>query len=93
MTDVIKLHKQPVQTDLVRGLRNLADKLEANGGAGIGEDMPVITTMVVLAGHTVVTHLPEGDLAHEVFWELWSWGPRCDAFTVRGLMATVLKGH
>jgi hypothetical protein len=81
------LHKQPVQSDIVTGLRNLADKIEK----GEIEDMPVITTCVLMLGHTSDRLLDNGDMARGSTYDLYSWGPRCDAFTVRGLMATCLN--
>lgn len=82
------LHKEPVQSDIVTGLRNLADKIEK----GEVEDMPVITTCVLALGHTHDKLYDNGELGHSATYDLYSWGPRCDTFTVRGLLQTCLNG-
>lgn len=89
--NVVSLHRAQVQEDIIGGLRNLADRLEAEGPDAYG--MPAVTTVAVMLGHSSVTPIEDGELEHRTWWELFSWGKRKDAFTVRGLMATVLKGH
>jgi hypothetical protein len=84
MTDkVLTLHPTPQQNDIVAGLRNLADKIEA----GTVEDMPVITTVVCLLGHTESKLETNGDIGRYLDYAEYAWGPRCDTFSVVGLMA------
>lgn len=89
MGSVLSLHKAAVQDDIVAGLRSLADSIE-RGEVG---DMPVITTCVVALGHSSVTSGSDDCLLHDVTSDMYSWGPRKDVFTVRGLLATILKDN
>lgn len=93
MTDdkVVQLIKTPVQHDIVAGLRRLADNLEREGAAAY--DMDAVSTVHVILGHTRTVPANNGseDLEQSCEWTTFSWGPRCDPFTVRGLMATVLN--
>lgn len=84
---VVTLHKTPPQHDVVAGLRNLADKIER------GEELDIVTTCVVMLGHTSDRLLENGDMERGSDYSLYSLGPRSDAFTVRGLMSTMLNFH
>lgn len=90
---IVTLHTPPAQADIVRGLRSLADRLEQDGAAG--EGMDAITTVMVLLGHSnsKPSNDGSGDLDQSCQWQLYSWGPRTDPFTTRGLLATVMRGH
>jgi hypothetical protein len=87
--NVIQLHKPAIQEDIVRGLRNLADRLEQEGPATC--DMPAVTTVCVVLGHSEAKPLPDGDIARTSWSNIYTWGARNDPFTVRGLLMTVLK--
>ena len=63
-------------------LRRIADDLEA-GKFGL------MTTCVVALGHTSDRPMDNGDRLQQERHELFGCGPRCDAFTVRGLLLTV----
>jgi hypothetical protein len=87
--NIVSLHKPPMQEDIIRGLRNLADKLEQEGAEAY--DMPVVSTVVVVMGHSEVKPAEDGDLAHTTWLETFAWGPRCDIFTMRGLLVSATK--
>ncbi len=84
---VITLHPIPKQNDIVEGLRNLADAIEA----GTVEDMPVITTVVCLLGHTDSKLEEDGSIGRYIDFDRYAWGPRCDSFTIGGLLAYAAK--
>lgn len=87
---VLTLHKPAPADDIVRTLRLIADDIEA------GKVEWPVTTAVLILGHTGVDR-PEGDDERwqEMFWRTYGVGPRSDAFTVRGLLATAIHhwGH
>ena len=84
---IISLAKIAPQTDIVKGLRNLADLIETKS-----DDVPaVISTCVVILGHTEKKLLDNNEIEHSSIWDRWCWGPRNDIFTIRGLLATVLR--
>lgn len=84
---ILKLHSEPIQSDIVAGLRNLADKIER----GAVEDMPVVSTCVVVLGHSSSKTLADDERGHEVWHDLYSWGPRSDPIAVRGFLSTALR--
>lgn len=86
---ILTLHKTPEQTDIIRGLRALADRLEQEGAEAY--DMPLVTTCVCVLGHTTKELLANGEIVHETWSEVFGWGPRNDAFSVRGLLATAIR--
>jgi hypothetical protein len=91
---VVSLHKGIPADDIPAGLRRLADTIEA----GMVDDMPVITTAVVVLGHSadkLEAGRPgeEGEVAHQSSWAMYGFGPRCDTFTIRGLLATSVTGE
>lgn len=90
MNAVVQLHQPRAIDDVPATLRRIADEIEA------GElDWPV-TTAVVLLGHTDSERpASDGVLMQNNYWSTYGAGPRCDTFTVRGLMATALRewGH
>lgn len=84
---VVQLRQERPADNVSASLRALADEIES----GKHGDYPV-TTCVVLIGHTDSEVLiGNGELAQATFWSTRGYGPRCDAFTVRGLMATALR--
>ena len=87
MSEPISIIRAYPQDDIVGGLRNLADQIEA----GEVEDVDVISTVVVCFGHARVTPLPDGELEHDIVSSYRAWRPRKDMFTIRGLLATILK--
>jgi hypothetical protein len=79
---VLQLHKPKPCDDIVDGLRKLADRIEA-GEHGL------ISTAIVCLGHTFDSEPDsEGFVSHCSDNELFGYGPRCDTFTVRGLLLT-----
>lgn len=84
MTQPIQLHRALPQDDIVGGLRNLADQIEQGDVS-----MDVISTVVVALGHSRVTPIEGGELAHDAEYDMYSWGPRKDMFTIRGLLTTI----
>jgi CobQ-like glutamine amidotransferase family enzyme len=81
MTNVIELKKPIVADDIIAGLRGLADRIES------GEVEGPITTAMVILGHTWETR--EGDdIGHHGWTDSYAFGPRCDLFTCRGLIAS-----
>jgi hypothetical protein len=87
MTNIVQLRQDRPCNDVAATLRRIADEVEA----GEHGDWPV-TTCVVLLGHTD-SEIPAGDgsYAQEMWWHTYGAGPRCDTFTVRGLIATALN--
>lgn len=85
--NILQLHKPKPCADVSATLRRIADQVDA----GEHGDWPV-TTCVVLLGHTDAEVPTEnGDLTQASYWTTFGAGPRCDSFTVRGLMATCLR--
>lgn len=88
-TNVVSLHAGIPADDIVAGLRRLADTIEA----GEVEDIPVVTTAAVVLGHTSQSkeageNGEEGQVIHKSYFALYGFGPRCDTYTIRGLLAT-----
>jgi hypothetical protein len=79
---IVALHKPKPCEDVVATLRRIADDIE-NDEVG----WPVTTAVLVL-GHTEAEVSVGGDLVQENHWETFGAGPRCDAYTVRGLLLT-----
>lgn len=83
---VLQLKKPIAADDVVAGLRGLAGMIEAGD-----IEFPVSTCLVIL-GHTKEGR--DGDhVIHSSDHELFGYGPRCDTFTVRGLLATAVLNH
>lgn len=83
---VIQLQQSKPCSDIPATLRRLADEIER----GETEFSPV-TTCVVVLGHTSSERLVDGELQEQADWSTYGMGPRCDTFTVRGLMASALR--
>lgn len=82
MTVVSLKQRAPDANDVVKGLRNIADSIET------GEiDFPISTAVVIL-GHTQILPSDEDVIATRAYWDTFALGPRCDEFTVRGLITT-----
>lgn len=81
MTNVVEIKKPWAPEDIVKGLRNLADEIEAG-------EIALTTTCIVALGHT--TDHREGDeIMRGSSYSLFGFGPRCDTFTMRGLLLSV----
>lgn len=83
----IQLHTSFEPDDIVKGLRQLADTIE-NGQV---ENMPVITTCLVMLGHTRSKLEADGSKTLYYDTKYYGFGERCDTFTTRGLAATFLS--
>ncbi len=85
MTNIVSLKKTVVADDIVRGLRRLADGIEA----GTEVDWP-ITSCIIVIGHTQQS--VSGDMIEDQsFVESYGLGPRCDDFTKVGLLMRAMK--
>ncbi len=67
-------------SDISGTLRNIADQIDAG-------DFGVITTCVVVTGHSS-DRMEEGNKVCSNRFEIFGAGPRCDIYTVRGLLLT-----
>lgn len=63
-------------------LRRIADAIEAG-------DYGLATTCVIGIGHTSQRPDGDGNIEQSDEFELFGCGPRCDIFTVRGLLLTL----
>lgn len=86
MTNIVPITKPFAPDDIVAGLRKLAEQIEA-GEYGLK------TTCVVLVGHTEDRPGDGGDRMHCMSYEIFGYGPRCDTFTVAGLLTTAAVNH
>ena len=85
MTNIISLHSPKPADDISETLRRIADDLD------LGKYEFPVTTAVLLLGHTD-SEVPVGDgiMSQQTYWKTYGLGPRCDTFTVRGLIATCM---
>jgi hypothetical protein len=81
-TKVVTLHQPFAPDEIPATLRRIADQIEKG-------EYGVVTTCLVVTGHTSDKPMPDGDKLQQERYELFGCGPRCDAFTVRGLLLTV----
>lgn len=88
LAGVTPIRKPIAATNVSASLRKLADDIDA----GL-PDFQVITTCVVLLGHTYSESNPDknGNMEQRVDFSTRGFGSRCDTFTVRGLMASCLS--
>jgi hypothetical protein len=85
VTAVIAQIRAPIPADdVVSGLRGLDDRIES------GEVEYPVSTCLVLIGHTSDRN-HDGEVWHRSDHDMFGYGPRCDTFTVRGLLATALR--
>lgn len=77
---VVALRPQNSCDDIVTGLRNIANDIEA-GKFGL------MTTCVVCLGHTEDRPADGGTVQSDMN-EVFGLGPRSDTFTIRGLLLT-----
>lgn len=82
---VLQLHKASANNDVVATLRRIADDIE-----GGNLEWPV-TTAVLVVGHTDAEVPAGSSLMQSAYWTTYGMGPRCDTFTVRGLISSVLS--
>lgn len=78
---IVALHKPFEPDDISSTLRRIADEFEAG-------EYGLMTTCLVVMGHTGDRPGDGAKLISERH-ELFGCGPRCDMFTVRGLLLTV----
>lgn len=81
MSNIVELKKPFAPDDIAPTLRRIADDIEA-GEHGL------MTTCLVVLGHTA-DRMEGGIKFQQERYELFGCGPRCDAFTTRGLLLTV----
>lgn len=67
-------------SDIAGTLRNIADEIEAG-------EFGIISTCVVVTGHTD-DRMEGGQKVCRDRFQIFGAGPRCDIFTVRGLLLT-----
>lgn len=85
--NVIALHQAKPADDVSATLRRIADEVEA------GEIEWPVTTAVVILGHTdAEVPQADGSLAERSYWATYAAGPRTGTFTVRGLVASAMRG-
>lgn len=81
MGDIVPIQKPFAPDDIPATLRRIADEMEA-GEHGLR------TTCLVVLGHTEERPMENGDKLQRNVFSLFGCGPRCDAFTIRGLLLT-----
>lgn len=79
--NVVPLRQTFAADDIPSTLRRIADDIE-EGQFGLR------TTCVVVLGHTEEKMLADGDKVQGDAFEVFGAGPRCDIYTVRGLLLT-----
>jgi hypothetical protein len=82
MSNIVPIQKPFAPDDVPATLRRIADDIE-KGEHGL------MTTCLVVLGHTGEGPVENGVKLQKERYELFGCGPRCDAFTVRGLLLTV----
>jgi hypothetical protein len=82
VSNVTQIAKPFAPDEIPATLRRIADEVE-QGEYGL------MTTCLVVLGHTSDRPGDDGDKVHQERHELFGCGPRCDMFTVRGLLLTV----
>ena len=82
MAEITPIQKPFAPDDIPRTLRRIADEIEAG-------EFGIITTCLVGLGHTSERPEKDGIKMQRERHELFGCGPRCDAFTVRGLLLTL----
>ena len=78
---VVQLHAGYPAQDISSTLRLIADQIEAG-------DYGLITTAAVCIGHTEDRPGDDGERLMRDEYEMFGAGPRCDIFTIRGLLLT-----
>jgi hypothetical protein len=82
MSNIVSIAKPFAPDDIPSTLRRIADEIEA-------DKYGLSTTCLVVLGHTEGAVVESGDKMQRERYELFGCGPRCDAFTTRGLLLTV----
>lgn len=81
---VVALHKEKPCSDVTATLRRIADEIEAG-------DIPwPVTTAIVVLAHRDEKPTGESSFLEHEQWQTYGFGPRCDTFTCRGVLATVI---
>ena len=83
---IVALRKSFAPDEIPATLRRIADDIEAG-------EFGLMTTCLVVLGHTEDRIESSGDKMQRDVHELFGCGPRCDAFTVRGLLLTAATRH
>jgi hypothetical protein len=81
VSNITPIKKPFAPDDIPATLRRIADRIES-GEYGLR------TTCLVVLGHTEERVAENGDKMQSNDFELFGCGPRCDAFTTRGLLLT-----
>lgn len=81
MSNITPIRKPFAPDDIPQTLRRIADDIEKG-------EFGLMTTCVVVLGHTEQRQEPDGSMLQRADYELFGCGPRCDTFTVRGLLMT-----
>lgn len=81
MSNIVPISKPFAPDDIPATLRRIADQIEAG-------DFGLRTTCLVVLGHTDERPADDGGKIQGNDFELFGCGPRCDAFTTRGLLLT-----
>jgi hypothetical protein len=82
VTNIVPIAKPFAPDDVPATLRRIANDIE-QGEHGL------MTTCLVVLGHTADGPVQDGVKLQKERYELFGCGPRCDSFTVRGLLLTV----
>lgn len=82
MSNIVELKKPFAPDDIPATLRRIADEVEKG-------EFGLMTTCVIALGHTADRPSGDGWKVQSERYQLFGCGPRCDMFTVRGLLLTV----
>lgn len=82
MSNIVPISKPFAPDDIPSTLRRIADEFEK-------DEYGLMTTCLVVLGHTEDKPAEDGGKLQRERHELFGCGPRCDAFTIRGLLLTV----
>ena len=86
MPEVVPFRPLTQPLDMAQGLREQADRLEAN-------EFPVaMQTCVVLMGATMLDGPVDESDSHKAWMIRYDFGPKQDAFTVVGMLAWAMAG-
>jgi hypothetical protein len=81
MSNITPIRKPFAPDEIPATLRRIADDIEAG-------EFGLRTTCVVVLGHTDERLMDNGDKLQSDDFDVFGAGPRCDTFTVRGLLLT-----
>jgi hypothetical protein len=81
LSNIAPIRKPFAPDEIPLTLRRIADEIEAG-------EYGLMTTCLVVLGHTEERIIENGDKMQRTDHELFGCGPRCDALTTRGLLLT-----